>query len=169
MSDGLKLRRMAETPIDEIDQRIIYALQSDARHTSASDIAESLDVSARTVRNHIRRLEDDGIIGDYDAAVHYEAAGYQLHTLIICTAPIHEREEIARKALDVPGVVGVREVMTGEENVHVEVVGVDGNDLSRIGRDLQAIGLQVADEDIIRNEYSVPFDGFADHGAEHDE
>jgi DNA-binding Lrp family transcriptional regulator len=152
---------MAESPIDEIDQQIIHALQEDARHTSASTIAESLDVSARTVRNHIERLEEAGVIQGYDVNVDFEAAGYQLHTLIVCTAPIHEREEIARHALEVPGVVAVREVMTGEENVHVEVVGTDSNDLSRIGRDLQEIGLQVADEDIIRNEYTSCFDGFA--------
>jgi DNA-binding Lrp family transcriptional regulator len=152
---------MAESNIDEIDQRIIHALQGDARHTSASDIAESLDVSARTVRNHITRLEESGVIQEYDVGVDYEAAGYQLHTLIVCTAPIHEREELAREALTVPGVVGIREVMKGEENVHVEVVGTDGNDLSRIGRDLQEVGLHVAGEDIIRNEYATPFDGFA--------
>lgn len=151
---------MTESSIDEIDRRIVHALQGDARHASASDIAESLDVSARTVRNHIKQLEETGVIQEYDVNVDYEAAGYQLHTLIVCTAPIHEREEVARRALEVPGVVGVREIMTGEENVHVEAVGIDGNDLSRIGRDLQEIGLHVADEDIIRNEYSTPFDAF---------
>jgi len=147
--------------LDELDQRIVHALQRDARHTSASDIAAELDVSARTVRNHITRLEEQGIVTGYDATVDYEAAGYQLRTLIVCTAPINEREEIARAALEVPGVVRVREVMTGEENVHVEAVGVDSNDLSRIGRDLQEVGLQVADEDLIRNEYSTPFAEFA--------
>ena len=161
MTGAVQADGMAGEHIDELDQRIVHALQGDARHTAASDIAKSLDVSARTVRNHIRDLEERGVIQDYDVAVDYEAAGYQLRTLIVCTAPIHEREEIARKALDVPGVVRVREVMTGEENVHVEAVGVDSNDLSRIGRELQAAGLQVADEDIIRNEYATPFEGFA--------
>jgi DNA-binding Lrp family transcriptional regulator len=146
-----------EYSIDDLDRRIIYALQGDARHTAASEIAESLDVSARTVRNRIAKLEDTGIIRGYDVDVDYEAAGYQLHTLIVCTAPIHEREEITRRALDVPGVVAIRDVMTGAENVHVEVVGSDGNDLSRIGRDLNDIGLEVVDEDLIRNEYTRPF------------
>ena len=98
---------------------------------------------------------------EYDVDVDYEAAGYQLHTLIVCTAPIHEREEIAQRALEVDGVVALREVMTGADNVHVEVVGVDGNDLSRIGRDLNNIGLEVVDEDLIRNEYTRPFHQFS--------
>lgn len=148
-------------PIDDLDRQIIHALQGDARHTSASEIAESLDVSARTVRNRITKLEDAAVIRGYDVDVDYEAAGYQLHTLIVCTAPIHEREEIARRALEVDGVVAIREVMTGADNVHVEVVGVDGNDLSRIGRDLNDIGLEVVDEDIIRNEYTRPFHQFS--------
>jgi len=150
-----------ESDIDDLDRRIIHALQGDARHTAASEIAESLDVSARTVRNRITNLEDAGVIRGYDVDVDYEAAGYQLHTLIVCTAPIHEREEIARRALEVDGVVALREVMTGAENVHVEVVGVDGNDLSRIGRDLNNIGLEVVDEDLIRNEYTRPFHQFS--------
>jgi len=150
----------SEYPIDDLDRNIIYALQQDARHTSASEIAESLDVSARTVRNRISKLEESGVIAGYDVDVDYEAAGYQLHTLIVCTAPIHEREEIARRALDVSGVVAIREVMTGADNVHVEVVGTDGNDLSRIGRDLNDVGLEVVDEDLIRNEYTRPFHQF---------
>jgi len=150
----------SEYDIDDLDRQIIHALQRDARHTSASEIAESFEVSARTVRNRISNLEDAGVIRGYDVDVDYEAAGYQLHTLIVCTAPIHEREEIARRALDVDGVVALREVMTGAENVHVEVVGVDGNDLSRIGRDLNDIGLEVVDEDLIRNEYTRSFHKF---------
>jgi DNA-binding Lrp family transcriptional regulator len=151
----------SEFSIDDLDRQVIHALQGDARHTSASEIAESLDVSARTVRNRISKLEEAEVIRGYDVDVDYEAAGYQLHTLIVCTAPIHEREEIAQRALEVDGVVALREVMTGAENVHVEVVGVDGNDLSRIGRDLNDIGLEVVDEDLIRNEYTRPFHQFS--------
>jgi len=151
----------SEYDIDDLDRQIIHALQRDARHTSASEIAKSLDVSARTVRNRINKLEEAEVIRGYDVDVDYEDAGYQLHTLIVCTAPIHQREEIAQRALDVDGVVALREVMTGAENVHVEVVGVDGNDLSRIGRDLNDIGLEVVDEDLIRNEYTRPFHQFS--------
>jgi len=151
---------MVERPIDDLDRRILHSLQDDARHTSATDIAKEADVSARTVRNRIERLEECGIITGYNVDIDYERAGYQLHTLIVATAPIHEREEIAKRALEVPGVVAVREVMTGEDNVHVEVVGLDGDDLSRIGRDLNDLELEVVDEDIIRNEYTCPFARF---------
>jgi DNA-binding Lrp family transcriptional regulator len=146
--------------LDELDKYIVYCLQEDARNVSSSTIAEEMGVSASTVRNHIHRLEQDGIITDYDARVDFEAAGSQLHTLIICTAPIPERGRLARKALEIEGVVDVREVMTGEENVHVGIVGTDSNDLSRIGKELDEIGLEVNDEDLIRAEYTTPYEGF---------
>lgn len=147
--------------LDELDRWILHALQRDARRTSSGDIADRAAVSASTVRNRIQRLEEQGVIRGYHADVDYEQAGYQLYTLIICTAPVRRREELASAALDVPGVVRVKEVMTGEENVHVSAVGADSDDLSRIGRDLDELGLEVADEDIIRSEYTGTFSGFA--------
>lgn len=152
---------MEPEELDDLDRAIIYALQGDARRTSASDIADEAGVSPSTVRKRISRLEDAGIARGYHLDVDYERAGFQLHTLIVCTAPIPEREELARSARDVGGVVAVREVMTGHENVHVEVVGRDGDDLSRIGRQLDALGLTIEDEDLVRNEYVIPYDGFA--------
>ncbi|MFB6280805.1 MAG: Lrp/AsnC family transcriptional regulator [Haloferacaceae archaeon] len=147
--------------LDDLDRHIVHELQAEARHTSSSDIAERVDVSASTVRNRIARLEESGVIRGYHADVDYERAGFQLYTLIVCTAPIPEREELARAALEVSGVVGVQEVMTGDQNVHVSVVGRNGDDLSRIGRELDDVGLQVVDEDIIRNQYVHPYHEFA--------
>lgn len=147
--------------LDELDRQILHALQSDARRTSSGDIAEAAGVSGSTVRNRISRLESEGVIRGYAADVDYEQAGYQLYTLILCTAPVRRREELAEAALDVPGVVRVQEVMTGSENVHVTAIGTDSDDLSRIGRDLDELGLEVTDEDIVRNEYQGPYTGFS--------
>jgi len=147
--------------LDELDRYIVYCLQRDARNTSSSEIAERMGVSSSTVRNRIHRLEEDGIITDYTASVDFEAAGSQLHTLIVCTAPIPERNALARKALDVEGVIDVREVMTGEENVHVGIVGTDSNDLNRISKELDEIGLEVNDEDLIRDDFTTPYEGFS--------
>lgn len=157
---------MAREGLDDLDRRIIYELQVDARHTSSGDIAEEMGVSASTVRNRIGRLEEEGIIRGYHADVDYGKVGFQLYTLIVCTAPIPEREELARAALEVSGVVDVQEVMTGEANVLVTAVGEDGDDLSRIGRELSEVGLQVADEDIIRNHYAHPYHRFGNDGEE---
>lgn len=156
---------MAIRELDAIDRHILYALQREARHTSSSDIADSVDASASTVRNRIQRLEADGVIRGYHADVDYEAAGYQLFTLIVCTAPIPEREELAAAAADVPGVVEVQEVMTGEANVLVRAIGVDGDDLTRIGEELDDLGLRVSDEDLVRDTHRSPYSQFADAGG----
>jgi hypothetical protein len=44
--------------------------------------------------------------------------------------------------------------------VVVTVVGENGDDLSRIGRELADIGLRVVDEDIIRSHHLSQYDGF---------
>jgi Lrp/AsnC family leucine-responsive transcriptional regulator len=160
---------MKDGSLDELDRRILYALQEDARGTSSSDIADRVDVSASTVRNRIGILEDAGIIQGYDVAVDYERAGYHLYTLIVCTAPIPQREELAAAAAEVPGVVEVQEVMTGEANVLVRAVGVDGDDLTRIGEALDELGLRVTDEDLVRKTHRRPYSRFAaDAGEEED-
>jgi DNA-binding Lrp family transcriptional regulator len=146
--------------LDDLDRRILHAMQREAWKVSSGDIAARAGVSASTVRNRLQRLEGQGVIRGYHAGVDYEWAGYQLYTLIICTAPVRRREELAEAALGVPGVVRVKEVMTGEENVHVSAVGADSDDLSRIGRDLDELGLEVTDEDLIRNKHTGPFAGF---------
>lgn len=146
--------------LDKLDKHIIYSLQTNSRNSSSNDIAEGVGVSSSTVRNRIRQLEERGILQGYKVDVDWEAAGSQLYTLIVCTAPIPLREELARQALEVEGVVHVREVMTGEHNVHVGVVGTDSDDLTRIGRELDELGIEVNDEDLIRNEYSHPYHGF---------
>lgn len=148
--------------LDALDKQILYDLQDEARDTSSSDIAEELDVSASTVRNRIQQLEADGVIRGYHADVDYETAGFQLYTLIVCTAPIPEREELAEAAVQVAGVVEVQEVMTGEANVLVRAIGEDGDDLTRIGEELDELGLRVSDEDLVRNTHQSPFSRFAE-------
>ncbi len=157
---------MALHGIDDLDKQIIYALQQDARNTSSGDIADGMDVSASTIRNRIHRLEEEGVIRGYHVDVDYEEAGFPLYSKIICTAPIAEREELAREVLSVHGVAAVREIMTGEENIYVNAVGTDHDDLSRIGRELNALGLEITGEQIIRNEYVCPYHGFARDAVE---
>jgi DNA-binding Lrp family transcriptional regulator len=154
--------------LDELDRRILHALQRDARETSSQDIAEGMDVSSSTVRKRIDRLERNGVIDGYHADIDYGRAGYQLRLQIVCTAPVPEREDLGERALTVPGVVSVREIAAGEENLLVSVVAVDNDDLSRIARELSELGLGVSDEQLIRGEQFTPFSGFRDRDATDD-
>lgn len=151
---------MKNGKLDELDKRILYELQRDARHVSSNTIAERMDVASSTVRNRIKILEERGVIRGYDVDIDYEKAGYDLYSLIVCTAPIPEREQLAKDARTVPGVIKVREVMTGEENVHIAALGSNKADLTRIGRELDDLGLSVVDEDLIYHEFTHAYHEF---------
>ena len=152
--------------LDDLDRHILFTLQRDARDASSKEIAERRDVSASTVRKRIARLEEKGIISGYRADVDYARAGYQLRVQIVCSAPVTERESKADRALKVPGVVSIREIAAGANNLLVAVVAEDDDDLTRIARELTELGLDVSDEQLIRGEQYTPFGGFAPPGAE---
>lgn len=146
--------------LDELDHYILYSLQQDARNTSSGDIAEEWGVSSSTVRKRLQRLEDEGIITGYHVDIDYEAAGFPLYAKLICSAPISERETLAKQALEIPGVEAVREIMTGHKNIYINILGTDHEDLSRIGKDIYNLGLEIEDEQIIRHEYVCSYRGF---------
>jgi len=168
-SDGMKspadsCPHMKDGKLDSIDKRILYHLQRDARRTSSSDIAETLDLSASTVRTRLNALEDSGIVRGYHIDIDYDLAGYPLYTKIICTAPIPERDDLADRAREISGVTAVREIMTGERNVYVNAIGTDHDDLNRISEELNDLGLAIVDEQLIRDEYVCPYHGFLEAG-----
>jgi Lrp/AsnC family leucine-responsive transcriptional regulator len=144
---------MTDGDLDTIDRQILAALQGKARHTSSSEVAEELEISASTVRSRLSKLEDREIIRGYYIDIDYDAAGYPLYTKIICTAPVAERDAIAKQAQEIRGVTAVREVMTGERNVYVNAIGTDHDDLNRISTELDELGLHVVDEQLVRDEY----------------
>lgn len=153
---------MKKGELDSVDKHILYYLQQDARSTSSTDIAEKLGLSSSTVRTRLNKLEESGIIRGYHIDIDYDLAGYPLYTKIICTAPVPERDDLANEARDIPGVTAVREIMTGERNVYVNAIGQDHDDLNRISMELDALGLGIVDEQLIRDEYVCPYHGFLD-------
>ncbi len=146
--------------IDTIDERIIYRLTQEARHTSAPDIAEEVGVSAPTIRNRIRRLEEEGVIEGYHAQIDYEKLGGRLTNLFFCTAVVTDRDRFAQRILDIPGVVNVREVMSGEENLHVTVIATDTADIRRIAQEIAALGVDIDHEELLHQEHFQPYKPF---------
>jgi DNA-binding Lrp family transcriptional regulator len=157
---------MKDGELDSVDKGILYYLQQDARRTSSSDIGERLGLSASTVRTRLNKLEDSGIVRGYHLDIDYDLAGYPLYTKIICTAPIPERDSLSNRAREIHGVTAVREIMTGERNVYVNAIGRDHDDLNRISTELDALGLDIVDEQLIRDEYVCPYHGFLEGSEE---
>lgn len=146
--------------LDEIDRRILYALMQDARNTTAASIAERVSVSGATVRNRIQKLEDQGVIRGYSAQIDFERAGGKLTNLYLCNVPVPEREALAHKARSVPGVVNVRALMTGRENLHVLAVADTTTGLQRISRTLSQLGIEIEDEELVEDEFFGPYAPF---------
>ena len=146
--------------LDEIDKRVIYRLMEDARNTSAPDIASEMNVSPGTIRNRIRQLEEHDIITGYHVSVDFERVEKRLTNLIVCTVPVPERAKLAAQVSQIPGVINVREVMTGQRNLHVVAAGTSMEDLSRISRAIASFDLEIDGEDLLQREHIEPYAPF---------
>ena len=71
---------------ENLDARLINALLGDGR-ASLRSLGEALDVSVTTVSNHLRDLEEEGVIDGYTPRVDYQALGYDV------TAVVHLKVE----------------------------------------------------------------------------
>ena len=152
---------MSDASVDAVDQAILHALQEDARNFSSADIAERTGTSDSTVRKRIQRLEAEGVIKGYSAAVDYQQSSYPLRMLLYCTASIADRGELLPKILAIDGVVSVQELVTGEENLLVTAVGESDSDITPVAQELLDMGLTVADEVLVRSHETTPFGEFA--------
>ncbi|MFB6251408.1 MAG: HTH-type transcriptional regulator Lrp [Halobellus sp.] len=66
---------------ENLDAKLINALLGDGR-ASLRSLAEDLDVSVTTVSNHLRDLEDEGVIDGYTPRINYDALGYDVTAII---------------------------------------------------------------------------------------
>lgn len=151
---------MVDPDLDDVDRAILHALQEDARNMSSGDIAERTGTSDSTVRKRIQRLESEGVLKGYRAEVDYQQSGYPLRMLLFCTASISERAELVTEILAIDGVVSVQELVTGEKNLLVTVVGESDSDITPVAQELIEMGLTVADEVLVRGHKTTPFGGF---------
>jgi DNA-binding Lrp family transcriptional regulator len=149
--------------IDETDRGILYMLQQDARNTTTAEMADAVGVAASTVRNRIENMEASGVLRGYSPDIDYEAAGLDLHIYFICSAPNPDRATMATAARGVDGVIGVCEVLNGEDNIQIEAVATDTSDMARLNDDLTDIGLDVLNSKIINEHHTEPLAHF---GAE---
>lgn len=146
--------------LDDVDKGILHALQANARGVTAAEMAESVGVAASTVRNRIGRLESEGVIRRYHLEVDYERAGFPLHAVLVCDAPESDDPAFVESVLDLPGTVRVRELLSSDANLHVEVVAADAVHVDAVVEDLADMGVDVVQTNIVTRRAVRPFDGF---------
>jgi Lrp/AsnC family transcriptional regulator, leucine-responsive regulatory protein len=77
MRDGLGMNK----PLDQLDWRIIAELQSDGR-LSYNQLGRRVNLSAPSVAERVRRLEESGVIAGYQARIDPALAGLPLITFV---------------------------------------------------------------------------------------
>ena len=152
--------------LDDIDRSILYLLQQDARNTTTETMADKAGVSASTVRNRIDRLEADGIINGYHPEIDYEAANLPLQLTFVVSAPPKEITAHSEAIKAIQGVVDVREMLTGRRNIHVDVVGTNTSEITRITDAIHDTGVQIESSEMMRQRHVQPFNHFFLQGTD---
>lgn len=146
--------------VDDVDRAILHFLQEDARNNTTTELSEQVDVSSTTVSNRIKRMESEGIITGYHPDINYGKTGLDLHLLITGEVPVGKREALTEEALDVMGVVTVQEILTGVENLLIEAVALEVSAISRITREIEQLGIDVQNTQILGAHHRRPFDHY---------
>lgn len=142
--------------MDKVDRQILYLLQEDARNNTNAEISERIGVSPSTVGKRIKQLESSGTINGYYPDIDYDEADFPLRVLFVCSTGITERSTLIEEVRKHPGVVNVKELMTGEDNVHIEVVGQQNEDITRLATVIDELGITINEEILVKNEYPQP-------------
>ena len=100
---------------ENLDAKLINALLGDGR-ASLRSLAEQLDVSVTTVSNHLRDLEDEGVIEGYTPKVNYDALGYDVTAIIQLKVEGSSLPDITDRLGDQKQMISVYEV-TGDYDV----------------------------------------------------
>jgi len=146
--------------LDDIDRKILSRLQLDARNSTAQEIADSVGVSASTVRNRIALLEADGIIRGYHPEIDYEKANIPLKMTFVLSVPPTEMADYAECVRQVSGVIDLREMVTGRRNLYVDVVTGDSPALTQITDEIHELGIEIESSELMRRRRVQPFNFF---------
>ncbi|MFC7050054.1 Lrp/AsnC family transcriptional regulator [Emcibacter nanhaiensis] len=123
--------------LDDLDRQIIELLQQDGRLTS-QDLARQLDVTAVTIRNRVKRLEDDNMMRVV-AVTDFSAAGFEALIAVGVEVQNRSAEEVARELARFEQVFSVS-LVSGTQDIEMLVVAEDfealqkfmGEELSRV-------------------------------------
>ncbi|MDY6780076.1 MAG: HTH-type transcriptional regulator Lrp [Halobacteria archaeon] len=100
---------------DNLDLKIINLLLEDGR-ASLRSLAEELDVSVTTVSNHLKEMEESGIIEGFKPVINYSEIGYTVTCVLMIKAEGDGIEELVEELEDEDSFINVYEV-TGDFDV----------------------------------------------------
>jgi Lrp/AsnC family transcriptional regulator, leucine-responsive regulatory protein len=124
--------------VDSVDRQLLDALRANARATYA-ELARVVGLSAPAVHERVAKLEANGVITGYHAAVAPESFGYAMNALVgIFISDSADTDDVAAQLAAVPAVEHCWFV-AGEETFVVKVRVPDVAGLESTIRELNAI------------------------------
>jgi Lrp/AsnC family leucine-responsive transcriptional regulator len=113
VANPAKNLRIKNSALDETDQALVGLLADNAR-LSTAELARSVGLSAPSVAERLRRLEEDGVVKAYTVELDPRALGYTL-TAIVRIRPLPgQLHAVERLLVESPEVVECDKV-TGED------------------------------------------------------
>ncbi len=98
--------------MEDMDLDILRILSEDDR-VSLRTIAKELNKSPVTIKGHIEKLEENGVIKDYGVSINYEKIGFDIVALIELTISKGQMLEVERDIAKHPNIFAVYDI-TGE-------------------------------------------------------
>ena len=133
--------------IDDINKKILFLLQKDARMTY-KEIAAELKRSETTIRDRIKAMERVGIIQGYTALIDKTALGLNFFAMIFANPVLSsDLDSITEKIKKVKNVLRVYQI-SGNKRLAIFMVAPSYKELKEIIR-LQLITLGLKDEEIV--------------------
>jgi Lrp/AsnC family leucine-responsive transcriptional regulator len=113
-------------PLDDIDRKILVALQTDSR-LSVQELAERVGLSPSPCHRRVKLLEESGVITRYIAMVDQRAVGLPVSVFISIKLERQKEEDLERFASSIAGWREVLEcyLMTGHQDFLLRVVVSD--------------------------------------------
>jgi Lrp/AsnC family leucine-responsive transcriptional regulator len=99
--------------IDETDRKLLEELQANAR-LSLAELGRRVSLSAPSVADRLKRLEDAGVIKGYRADLDPRALGYDLGAVIRVRPHARQIPKVAQIANDTPEVTECQRI-TGDD------------------------------------------------------
>lgn len=127
------MKTVSAVTLDDIDRKMLRALQADGRMTNA-DLARAVNLSESACLRRLRALEAAGVISRYTAVLNERAVGLPISVFV--TVTLSSQAEAALTAFEtaaatVPEVVECY-LMTGSSDYLLRLVVRDVDDLERI-------------------------------------
>jgi len=132
-------------PLDRTDLRLLAALQKNAR-LSNKELAEHVHLAPSSCLERVRRLREEGVLGEAHAEVNAESLGIGLRAMIAIQLRQHSRELVESfhdYVIGLPEVVSVYHV-AGDDDFLVHVAVRDAHQLRDLTMDAFTTRAEVA-------------------------